>query len=100
MSRHAYKLQSLLQICYVVYTLTQNDQSNSALISISYRPPPSIYELQVCKRPDETLVGCAAAVRTRELPKVMNIDYLIAEKWSGFGRTNLNGSADPVFVAD
>ena len=26
----------------------------------------------------------------------MNIDYLIAEKWSGFGRTNQTGSASPV----
>ena len=47
-------------------------------------------ELQACERPDETVVYWAAAVRTRELPrvKVMNIDYLIAEKWSGFGRTS------------
>ena len=85
-------------------TLTQNDRSNFALISISYRPLPSIYELQVCERPDEEVVGCAAAVCTRELLKVMNIDYLIAEKWSGFGQTNRTenrtGSADPVFVAD
>ena len=54
--------------------------------------------LSLKKKKDETLVDCAAAVRTRELPKVMNIDYLIAEKWSGFGRTNRTGSADPVFV--
>ena len=39
-------------------------------------------ELQACERPDETVVYWAAAV------KVMNIDYLIAEEWSGFGRTS------------
>ena len=54
-------------------------------------------ELQTCERPDETAVYWAAAVLTRELPrvKVMNIDYLIAEEWSGFGRTSRTGSAGP-----
>ena len=54
-------------------------------------------ELQTCERPDETVVYWAAAVLTRELPsvKVMNIDYLIAEEWSGFGRTSRTGSAGP-----
>ena len=54
-------------------------------------------ELQACERPNETVVYSAAAVRTRELPrvKVMNIDYFIAEEWSGFGRTSRTGSAGP-----
>ena len=54
-------------------------------------------ELQACERPDETVVYWAAVVRTRELSrvKVMNIEYLIAEEWSGFGRTSGTGSAGP-----
>ena len=55
-------------LCYACCTLTQNDRSNSAL----YGPLSSTYnsaELQACERPDEKVVGCAAAVHTRELPR-------------------------------
>ena len=98
-ARHAYKLQSLLKICYSTRVVRSRQTIDRTLPqSRSHNTGRNIAELQACERPDETVVGCAAAVRTRELSRkilLMTIDYLIAKKWSGQNRTSRIYSTAP-----
>ena len=58
-----------------------------------------------CHRDDQLLTKAAAHVyntcfnnKLYACVRLMNIDYLIAEKWSGQNRTSQTGSAAPAIV--